>query len=61
MVIRWGVPLAAPWVITAAVSKDQTRNTMRLFPSLLTDACVEEYGLDIHQPSSSDHQRSCAG
>lgn len=43
-----GRPVAAPWVITAAVSRDQTRNTMRLFPSLLSDTCVDEYGLDIH-------------
>lgn len=46
-----GLPIAAehpsPWVITAAVSLDQTKNTMRLFPGLFTDDAVSEYGIDI--------------
>jgi hypothetical protein len=46
-----GDPIAvehpAPWVITAAVSLDQTKNTMRLFPSLFSDDAVAEYGIDI--------------
>jgi len=41
------IPHPSPWVITAAVSLDQTKNTMRLFPSLFSDAAVDEYGIDI--------------
>lgn len=37
----------APWVQVAAVSKDQTRNTMTLFPGMLSPAAVLEYGLDL--------------
>jgi len=50
----WGPnnePLAvahpSPWVITAAVSLDQTKNTMRLFPSLFSDDAIAEYGIDL--------------
>jgi hypothetical protein len=46
-----GEPVAAehpsPWVITAAVSLDQTKNTMRLFPNLFSDDAVDTYGVDI--------------
>jgi len=42
-----GEPHPAPWVQVAAVSKDQTRNTMTLFPRLFSKAAVAEYGLDI--------------
>ena len=46
-----GDPVAAPhpasWVLTAAVAKDQTRNTMTLFPGLLSPEVVNEYGIDI--------------
>lgn len=46
-----GQPVAAPhpspWVITAAVSLDQTKNTMRLFPQLFTDAVLSEHQIDI--------------
>ncbi|GAA2609552.1 hypothetical protein SMC26_39400 [Actinomadura fulvescens] len=41
------VPHSSPWVSTAAVSKDQTRNTMVLFPSLISDAAKERYGVDM--------------
>lgn len=46
-----GEPVAiehpSPWVITAAVSLDQTKNTMRLFPSLFSDDALAEYGIDL--------------
>src|SRR5581483_3096079 len=46
-----GDPVAAPhpaaWVLTAAVAKDQTRNTMTLFPGLFSDAAIREYGIDL--------------
>ena len=45
-----GLPVARPqpsaWIQVAAVAKDQTRNTMTLFPGMLT-AAVDEYGLDL--------------
>jgi hypothetical protein len=44
-------PVAAPhpasWVLTAAVAKDQTRNTMTLFPGLLSDAAISDYRIDL--------------
>lgn len=46
-----GFPIAAahpaPWIQIAAVSKDQTRNTMTLFPRIFSDLAEREYGLDI--------------
>lgn len=38
---------SAPWVVTAAVSQDQTRNTMALFPSMFSDAAMDEYQIDL--------------
>ena len=35
------------WVQTAAVSLEQTKNTMRLFPSLFTDEAKKRFGLQI--------------
>lgn len=35
------------WVQIAAVSKDQTRTTMRLFPSLITKRCKREFHMQI--------------
>ena len=48
---RTGEPIVVPqpsaWVQIAAVSKEQTRNTMVLFPSLFSPRSVAEYHLDI--------------
>jgi hypothetical protein len=52
---EWGIPpgqpLGAPhpeaWVQTAAVSKDQTRNTMTLFPGLFTKPALAEFEIDL--------------
>jgi hypothetical protein len=41
------VPNPSAWIQVAAVSKDQTRTTMRLFPSLITKRAKREYGIDI--------------
>ncbi len=45
-----GMPVAVPhpaaWVQVAAVSKDQTRNTMTLLPGMLSKAAIDEYGID---------------
>lgn len=46
-----GDPVAAPhpaaWVLTAAVAKDQTRNTMTLFPSLFSDEILKLHSIDL--------------
>lgn len=44
-----GKPQPAPWVQVAAVSRDQTRNTFTLFPTMCSRALIEEYGLEIHK------------
>ena len=41
------VPHPASWVLTAAVAKDQTRNTMTLFPALLSDELVSAEHIDL--------------
>lgn len=40
-------PHYAAWVQVAAVSRDQTRNTMTLFPGLLSPRAIEEFGIDL--------------
>jgi len=35
------------WIQIAAVSKDQTVNTMAIFPSLFSDQCKTEHGIDL--------------
>lgn len=46
-----GLPVAvehpAPWIQIAAVSQDQTRNTMTLFPGLFTGKAHEDYKIDM--------------
>ena len=37
------------WIQVAAVSKDQTRNTMTLFPGLFSKACMQQHGIDINK------------
>lgn len=39
----------APWVQIAAVSRDQTRTTMRLFPQLLPKRTIERYELEVNK------------
>lgn len=45
-----GFPVAvqhpAPWIQIAAASLDQTRNTMRVFPGLFSNAAIDEYQID---------------
>ena len=49
--LRKGDPLAKvnpkAWIQIAAVSKEQTKNTMKIFPTLFTEACKAEHGIDI--------------
>jgi hypothetical protein len=42
-----GVSHPQAWVQTAAVSKDQTRTTMTIFPWLFSKAAIAEYGIDL--------------
>ncbi|MGW0984290.1 terminase [Streptomyces xiamenensis] len=42
-----GMQHPAAWVQIAAVSQDQTRNTMTLFPGLLTKRLIEEHRIDL--------------
>ena len=37
----------APWIQVAAVSRDQTRNTMTVFPGMFSDAAIDTYGIDL--------------
>lgn len=41
------VPHAAAWIQIAAVSKDQTRNTMTLFPGMLGPRAIQEHQVDL--------------
>lgn len=49
--LRRGDPVAKPhprgWVQIAAVSLEQTQNTMKLFRGLFSKACIAEHGIDI--------------
>jgi hypothetical protein len=48
--LKRGDPVGGPhpraWVQIAAVSLEQTQNTMKLFQGLFTEACVAEHGID---------------
>jgi hypothetical protein len=39
----------APWIQIAAVSQDQTKNTFRLFPVMVSSKLKQEYGLETHK------------
>lgn len=41
------VPHPAPWVQIAAVSFDQNRNTMTLFPTAFGGNAIDDYGIDL--------------
>lgn len=47
------------WVQVAAVSKEQTRNTMTLFPALFSKQAVQEYKLDIGKEIIYAHGGKC--
>jgi hypothetical protein len=58
-----GEPVAiahpAAWVLTTAVAKDQTRNTMTLFPGLFSDAALDEYSIDLGKEILYAHRGRC--
>lgn len=37
----------AAWVQAAAVSREQTRNLMTIFPAMISQRAIEEYGIDM--------------
>lgn len=41
------IPHPAPWIQVAATSKDQTRNTMTLFPGMFSPALIADYRVDL--------------
>ena len=43
----FGVEHPRAWIQIAAVSKDQTRNTMTIFPGLFSAECVKEHSIDM--------------
>lgn len=49
--VEQGDPVAKPhpraWVQIAAVSLEQTKNTMKIFNGLFSDACTAEHGIDL--------------
>lgn len=53
------VPHSAAWVQVAAVSREQTRNTMTLFPGLFTPRAIEEYGIDLGKEIIYAHRGRC--
>ena len=41
------VPHGAAWIQTAAVARDQTRNTMTLFPGMLSPKAINDFEIDL--------------
>lgn len=41
------VPHPAAWVQVAAVAREQTKNTMTLFPGMMSPHMIEEYGIQL--------------
>ena len=60
---RDGEPQAAPhhaaWVQTAAVAKEQTRNTMTLFPGMLSKPTIAEHSIDLGKEIIYAHHGRC--
>lgn len=58
-----GEPLVVPqdssWVQAAAVSKDQTRNTMTLLPAMLAPLTIQEHGVELGKELIYAHNASC--
>lgn len=53
------VPHPAAWVQTAAVSKEQTRNTMTLFPGLFSKEAIAEFAIDLGKEIIYAHRGRC--
>lgn len=53
------VPHSAAWVQTAAVSRDQTRNTMTLFPGMMSPWLQAQHDIAIGKEIIYGHQGRC--
>lgn len=54
-----GGPVHSSWVQTAAVSKEQTRNTMTLFPGMFSKRAIAEYEIDMGKELIYAHHGRC--
>lgn len=54
-----GVSHPNAWVQIAAVTKDQTRNTMTLFPAMLSARAMDEYAIDLGKEIIYAHRGRC--
>lgn len=55
----YAVRHARAWVQIAAVSKEQTKNTMTIFPGLFSDECIAEHRIDIGKEVIYAHGGRC--
>lgn len=44
-----GMPHPSPWITICAVSRDQTKNTVRMFPSIMSADFIAAFGIDKGQ------------
>ncbi|MFY1620048.1 terminase [Micromonospora sp. WMMD736] len=54
-----GKPNRRAWVQVAAVSRDQTRNTMTVFPSIISQKCIDTYGIKVGAEIIRAHRGRC--
>lgn len=54
-----GVPVYSSWVQTAATSREQTRNTMTLFPGLLSPQLKAECAIEVNKEIVYAHHGRC--
>lgn len=47
------------WVQVAAVSRDQTRNTMTVFPAIVSQKCIDTYGIKMGAEIIRAHHGRC--
>lgn len=52
-------PHRRSWVQVAAVSRDQTRNTMTVFPAIVSQKCIDTYGIKIGAEIIRAHRGRC--
>jgi hypothetical protein len=54
-----GAPHYASWVQMAAVSRDQTRNSMSLLPAMISREAIQEFEIDIGKEIIYAHRGRC--
>lgn len=57
--IPYGEAHYSSWVQAAAVSRDQTRNSMTLFPALFSQEALEEFQIDLGKEIIYAHRGRC--